>query len=196
MSVSLLVGGARSGKSSLAVARALAWQGLESGRSVTFIATGKAGDDEMHARIQRHQRERPTDWETVEAPMELASALELHNRKQPNNAVVIDCLSFWVANNLMSRFPVDALDSTLSACEAAKLEQHIVNESRLVVQTLRRSDAPSWIVTNEVGSGLVPDTPIGRLFRDVAGRVNATVSGLVDDAFLVVAGRVLRLEQP
>jgi adenosyl cobinamide kinase/adenosyl cobinamide phosphate guanylyltransferase len=166
--LTVLLGGARSGKSSLAVELARA-----SGAPVVFIATGEALDDEMAERIARHRAERPAGWTTVEEPRALASAIAA----APEDAcVVVDCLSLWVAN---------ILDSGAAEVEAAAAEAVLLAAGRR---------APTIAVTNEVGLGIVPGTPLGRAYRDVLGRVNTIWAGSADQAFLIVAGRRLRLE--
>jgi len=168
MALVLLVGGARSGKSRLAVRLA-----SESGNPVVFLATGEAGDDEMADRIAHHRAERPAAWRTVEEPTELADAIAA----VPEGAtLVVDCLSLWVANVLESR---DAADVESEAREAAALAA-----ARTTIA-----------VSNEVGLGVVPATPLGRAYRDVLGRVNAIWAEAADDAYLVVAGRVLPLAE-
>jgi adenosyl cobinamide kinase/adenosyl cobinamide phosphate guanylyltransferase len=165
MALVLLLGGARSGKSRLAVRLA-----AESGRPVVFVATGEAGDDEMADRIARHRDERPVEWTTVEEPIDLAGAIAA----APEGAtLVVDCLSLWVANVFETR------DVEREAREAAALA---------VART-------TIAVTNEVGLGVVPATPLGRAYRDVLGRVNAIWAEAADEAYLVVAGRVLRLSE-
>jgi adenosyl cobinamide kinase/adenosyl cobinamide phosphate guanylyltransferase len=159
MPLVFLLGGARSGKSSLAVRRA-----EESGREVVFIATGQARDDEMVARIARHRAERPAAWTTVEEPLELHAAIAA---APPEACVVVDCLSLWVAN---------------------LLEQD--REPNLQVP---RREAPTIAVSNEVGLGIVPATPLGRSYRDILGRVNASWADAADEALFVVAGKALRL---
>jgi adenosylcobinamide kinase / adenosylcobinamide-phosphate guanylyltransferase len=152
------VGGARSGKSQLAVERARA-----SGRPGVVVATGEAGDDEMADRIARHRAERPSDWTTVEEPLELARVL----RAAPADAtVVVDCLSLWVANGGGSD---DAIDAA------------------------RARGALTIVVSNEVGLGIVPDNALARAYRDDLGRVNAAWASAADEAYFVVAGRTLRL---
>jgi adenosylcobinamide kinase / adenosylcobinamide-phosphate guanylyltransferase len=208
MTISFLLGGARSGKSSLAVRRALDWQtkrsAMQIAGSVTFIATGIAGDAEMSARIQHHQKERPADWFTVGAPLHLAASVGETRSLQPDTALVIDCLSLWVANRLMPLFDavpnnaVDANDSDGGCPDQdalAVLEGEMLRELLVLREVLRESTSPTWIVSNEVGGGLVPMNAMGRAYRDILGRVNATVSNFADDAALVVAGRVLRLER-
>lgn len=166
MTLVLLIGGARSGKSSLAVERAVRTE-----RPVVFVATGEAGDDEMAARIELHRRERPSHWATVEEPVELANAIA----EAPGaDVVVVDCLSLWVANVLERETVEDA------AREAARLAA--------------ARPGLTIAVTNEVGLGIVPDNELARRYRDVLGRVNAIWAAAADEAYFVVAGRALRLE--
>jgi len=164
VSLTLVLGGARSGKSALAVKLASEWEG-----PVAFIATGEAGDDEMAERIRRHREERPTEWTTLEEPVELASALE---SAPPEAAVVVDCLSLWVANV----FDDDVEQRNERAVAAAKKR----------VRTI--------VVSNEVGLGVVPVSELGRRYRDVLGRVNAQWAAAADEALFVVAGKTLRLQ--
>lgn len=164
MSLTLVLGGARSGKSALAVKLASEWEG-----PVTFIATGEAGDDEMAERIRRHREDRPRDWTTLEEPVELASALE---SAPPDAAVVVDCLSLWVANV----FDDDVEARNERAVAAAKTRARTI------------------VVSNEVGLGVVPVSELGRRYRDVLGRVNAQWAAAADEALFVVAGKTLRLQ--
>jgi adenosyl cobinamide kinase/adenosyl cobinamide phosphate guanylyltransferase len=165
VSLVLLLGGARSGKSELALRLA-----ERSGREVVFVATAEARDDEMRERIERHRAERPGAWATVEEPLDLAGALA---RVRPETCAIVDCLSLWVSN-LMER-GLDAEDSAPAAAAAAR---------------------PLTIaVSNEVGLGVVPATPLGRAYRDVLGRVNRIWADAADETYLVVAGRVLRLHE-
>ena len=136
----------------------------ESGAPVVFVATGEARDDEMEERIARHRAERPAGWKTVEEPIDLRGAIE----SAPADAcVVVDCLSFWVAN---------------------LLEQGTDPDLRVP-----RRDGPTIAVSNEVGLGVVPATPLGRTYRDLLGRVNAAWAAAADEAYFVVAGKALRL---
>jgi adenosylcobinamide kinase / adenosylcobinamide-phosphate guanylyltransferase len=159
MSLVFLIGGARSGKSSLAVRLAAG-----SGVPVVFIATGEARDDEMAERIARHRAERPAGWETVEEPIELHAAID---SAPPAACVVVDCLSLWVAN---------------------LLEQGVDPDLRVPSRS-----GPTIAVSNEVGLGVVPATPLGRVYRDVLGRVNNAWAAAADEAWFVVAGKALRL---
>jgi adenosylcobinamide kinase/adenosylcobinamide-phosphate guanylyltransferase len=163
----VLLGGARSGKSALAVDLA-----RRSGAAVTVIATAEALDAEMAERIAAHRAERPAGWRTVEEPLELRAAIE---DVPPADTLVLDCLSLWVAN-VLERDSVER--------EAAAAARVAAARPGLTVA-----------VSNEVGLGVVPATPLGRAYRDVLGRVNAAWVAVADDAALVVAGRALRLER-
>jgi len=167
VSLTFLVGGARSGKSALAVAVAATWQG-----PVTVIATGEAGDEEMAERIRQHRAERPKEWTTVEEPLELEAALAA---VPAGAAVIVDCLSFWVANLL------ERGDDAETCSERA-------------IASVRTRSAPIVVVSNEVGLGVVPVSELGRRYRDVLGRVNQQWAAAADEAALVVAGRKLRLQ--
>lgn len=172
MALVVLLGGARSGKSTLAVELAAA-----TGRAVTFIATAEARDEEMCARIDLHRAERPPAWTTVEEPVELEAAIATAPAEA---AVVVDCLSLWVAN-LVERM-VDP-----GAVEA---------RARDAAGAAARRAAPTFAVTNEVGLGIVPANDLARAYRDLLGRVNATWCGAAEEAVLVVAGRFLSLAPP
>ncbi len=169
MSLTFLLGGARSGKSSLAIGLAREWRG-----PVTFIATAEAGDDEMAERIRLHRVERPAEWTTVEAQLDVRSAVETAPEEA---AILLDCLSLWVAN-LLAR-----------GDEAAEIEAE--NDALSALAAARR--ALTVVVSNEVGLGVVPPTELGRLYRDVLGRVNARWAAEAEHAAFVVAGRSLPL---
>lgn len=192
MPITVFIGGARSGKSSLAVGRARAWSnpgGISvARRGVAFVVTGVAGDTEMEERIERHRFERDPEWFTVEAPRDLLGGVKRAVSHGSDTMVVLDCLSFWVANRLMD-------DENDSGCWPF-IEERLAGELVEVTRVLALHPATSVIVTNEVGSGLVPDSPLGRQFRDTLGRMNAIVSLSADDAYLVVAGRILALDKP
>lgn len=170
MSLTLLTGGARSGKSSIAVRRA-----QRCGAPVVFVATGQARDEEMTERIRRHQQERPAGWTTVEAPLDLTAAV---SGLPPGRTVLVDCLSLWVAN-LMERGD----DEEAVTGQAAELARWGAAYPGAVI-----------VVTNEVGLGIVPMHPVSRDYRDRLGRVNALVAARADLAQLVVAGRTLTLD--
>jgi adenosyl cobinamide kinase/adenosyl cobinamide phosphate guanylyltransferase len=170
VSLTVLIGGVRSGKSRFAIVRGT------SADSVVFVATAEAGDDEMAARIDSHRSERPSEWTTVEEPVEIRAAIE---GSPAESFVIVDCLSLWVSN-LMGR---DWDDEMIWA------------EADRVAGLAARRPGPTIVVTNEVGLGIVPVTPIGRRYRDVLGRVNAAFADQAEEALFLVAGRVLPLER-
>jgi adenosyl cobinamide kinase/adenosyl cobinamide phosphate guanylyltransferase len=169
VSLVLLLGGARSGKSGLAVELARRWAG-----PVTLLATGEALDEEMAERIRLHKAQRPADWITVEEPLDLGGGL---SRVEDGAAVVIDCVSLWVANLVRRGDSDDA----------------VAARAREVVAAAAARRSLTVAVSNEVGLGVVPGTALGRRYRDLLGRVNALWAAAADEAALVVAGRPLRL---
>ena len=170
--MTFLLGGARSGKSSLAVRLA-----ASSDRAVTIIVTAEARDDEMAERIARHREARPAGWTTIEAPLGLVDAVA---SVPSEDAAVLDCLSIWVSN----------------AIEAGASEDSIVEEARDTATSLAVRAAPSIVVSNEVGLGIVPVNALARRYRDVLGRVNAVAAEAATESFFVVAGRALPLQEP
>ena len=161
--VTLVLGGARSGKSRRAQALA---EAAEAGRRV-FIATAQAFDAEMRDRIDRHRADRDGRWQTVEAPVDLAAAITLADA--PDALLLVDCLTLWTSNLLLADRP---LAPALDALCAALASVH----GRVV------------LVSNEVGWGIVPDNALARRFRDLAGIVNQRVAAAADRVELVVAG--------
>jgi adenosylcobinamide kinase/adenosylcobinamide-phosphate guanylyltransferase len=169
MTTTLVLGGARSGKS--AFAQKAAENATAAGRPV-LIATGQAFDDEMAERIARHQIDRGESWTTVEAPIELSEAV----RALPADAVaVIDCLTLWLSNLMLAERQIEVAASGLVAAVAA-------------------CPARLWLVSNEVGLGIVPETPLGRRFRDEAGRLHQRLAAVADEVYFVAAGLPLRMK--
>lgn len=164
----LVLGGARSGKSRFA--QGLAEQ--QPGRLI-YVATAAAHDGEMAERIARHQQDRCARWETVEEQLDLAGVLDRHGRE--GNVLLVDCLTLWLSNLMLAERDLGA------AAEA-------------LVTALARQEGHVILVSNEVGSGIVPETPLGRAFRDEAGRLNQTIAAKVDRVALVVAGLPLWLK--
>ncbi|MEM6909025.1 MAG: bifunctional adenosylcobinamide kinase/adenosylcobinamide-phosphate guanylyltransferase [Pseudomonadota bacterium] len=164
--VSLFLGGARSGKSHLALAFAEALPGPH-----IFLATAQAFDDEMSERIDTHRQERDDRWRTIEAPLELASAV----KQAGSSSVLIDCCTLWLSNVMLA-------------------ERDVGNEVEKLLLALKSSSARIVLVSNEVGSGIVPDNKLGRDFRDEQGRLNQKLAGIADKVELVVAGLPLRIK--
>jgi adenosyl cobinamide kinase/adenosyl cobinamide phosphate guanylyltransferase len=171
MSLLVLLGGARSGKSTLALELA-----ASAGQRVTFVATGEALDDEMAARIAEHRAERPRDWVTLEEPLELDRALDAVDA---GDTCIVDCLTLWVSNRLLRGDDAAALAEEAAACAGRAAERPGLTVA----------------VSNEVGLGIVPATALGRTYRDLLGTVNRAWVDAAEWAGFVVAGRVLGLDR-
>ena len=183
--LTLVTGGARSGKSAFAERRA------GGGRApIVYVATARIWDDEMRRRVARHRAERPADWLTIEAPTRLGEALA--GQAGPIGTVLLDDLGNLVANLLFEATgggePGPETDERLDTAVTAELE---------ALEAARRSGG--WdliVVTNEVGLGIVPATSIGRVFRDALGRANQHLATLADAVYLLVAGQPIRIKPP
>jgi adenosylcobinamide kinase / adenosylcobinamide-phosphate guanylyltransferase len=172
MALTVLLGGARSGKSALAVRLAAGWDG-----PVTVVVTAEARDAEMAERIRRHRAERPGGWRTVEAPRELEAALA----GAPAAAfVLLDCLTLWVANLM----------------EQGLRDEQVMGLARSAAAVAAARTAPTVAVSNEVGAGIVPADAGSRRYRDLLGQVNAAWAAAADRALLLVAGRAVPLLDP
>ncbi len=161
--LTLVLGGARSGKSRFAEGLVAA-----TGLPKTYIATAQAFDHEMAAKIARHRSDRGAGWVTIEAPLELEAAL---CDVPAGGVVMVDCLTLWLSNQMLAGLGSEGLLSALKGCRS-----------------------PVVCVSNEVGMGLVPDTPLGREFRDAQGRLNQEVAALADLVVFVAAGLPLVLK--
>ncbi len=169
--VTLVLGGARSGKSRLAQELASA------SRRVIFIATARRSDREMRAKIARHRRERPRSWKTIEAPRSLDRVLR--ERCRGADLLIIDCLTFYVAN-LMGR----------KRAERTPVRNHIES----LCEAVRKTQASVIVVSNEVGSGVVPSFRSGREYRDLLGEFNQQIAQVADRVILMVAGLPLTIK--
>lgn len=179
----LVTGGARSGKSSFA--EGLARQGRQ---PVVYLATAEAGDEEMRARIAEHRRRRPADWRTVEAPREVGRALAALGNAP--GTVLLDDLGLLVTNRLLDLCGED--EPTVATANALDLALAAEIDAVRAAQ-----EAGTWdlvVVTNEVGWGIVPATPLGRVFRDALGRANQVLAAAADEVYLLVAGIPLRVK--
>ncbi|MDD5350890.1 MAG: bifunctional adenosylcobinamide kinase/adenosylcobinamide-phosphate guanylyltransferase [Chthoniobacteraceae bacterium] len=173
----LVTGGSRSGKSAFAQTMAEALPGPRA-----FVATCPVIDPEMGDRIRRHQEARAgRDWRTVEEPLDLAAAFR---RARGEPVVLVDCLTLWINNVLYEAEQRSALVS----------EADIAERCGPVIRAARAHGGTILFVTNEVGLGLVPETPLGRRFRDLAGRANQILGAACDEVFLVVCGQPLRIK--
>ncbi|WFE75070.1 bifunctional adenosylcobinamide kinase/adenosylcobinamide-phosphate guanylyltransferase [Roseinatronobacter sp. S2] len=167
--LTLILGGARSGKSALAEREITAlpppWH---------YIATAQAFDDEMRARISQHRHRRAAGWQTHEDPFDLAARLT----NLPDGApVLVDCLTLWLTNHLLADHDIPARIATLETALAAR-------------------KGPVWLVSNEVGLGIVPENTLARRFRDEAGVLNQRIATLASRVIFVAAGLPLQLKGP
>ena len=184
MSIHLILGGARSGKS--AYAEKLA---IESGLPVTYIATAQVYDDEFKARVQHHKDRRPSDWQLIEVPHLLGAALQANihadsgaPKISPNkHCVIVDCLTLWLAQCICPEcVPPEGVDWQL--------------EREKFLQRLPTLNADIILVSNEVGMGIVPLGEINRQFQDEQGRLNQAVAAIADKVIFVAAGLPLTLK--
>lgn len=166
----LVGGGARSGKSAFALERARAL-----GRRRVFLATAEAGDAEMRERIAKHAKARGRVFRTLEVPIRVVEALR--NLKNAD-VVLLDCLTFWISNMLM----------------AGLREAAVERECDRLAAFLRKAACHVVVVTNEVGLGLVPETPLGRVFRDVCGRAHRRLARIADEVYFGALGMMIRLK--
>ncbi|MER8409765.1 bifunctional adenosylcobinamide kinase/adenosylcobinamide-phosphate guanylyltransferase [Mesorhizobium sp. M1342] len=165
--LTFLIGGARSGKSAHAEILATALP-----PPWTYIATAQAWDDEMRERIALHRSQRGEGWTTIDAPLDLAGALAALPDNQP---VLVDCLTLWLTNHMLA-------------------EHDFELECRRLAEVLSRPRGPWFVVSNEVGQGIVPDNALARRFRDAAGRLNQQVAAIADTVLLMVAGLPLKVK--
>ena len=165
-SITVLLGGARSGKSSLAVEL-----GRRAAGAVTMIVTAEPFDDDLAARIARHRLERPA-WPVIEAPLDLAAAV---GSAPPDDLLIVDCLTVWAGNCLHHGVAIDA-EGLLAALGARP--------------------GPAVLVSNEVGMGIVPESDLAREYRDRLGRLNQAVAAAAQRTLLLVAGRAVELNDP
>jgi len=163
----LVLGGVRSGKSSFAQQLAKSKCG-----NVLFMATARVGDHEMTDRIARHKASRPKDWRTIEEPLELASVLE--EEASSVDTVIVDCLTVWLSNLLLR--------------EGGVSEAEVVEQIDRLLDSYKSGTASYLLVSGEVGMGVVPPYPIGRVFRDIQGRANQRLSRNADKVFMMMAG--------
>jgi len=183
----LVLGGARSGKSSFAEQLA-----LRSGRWVAFIATATVGDEEMAERIERHRTARPTEWHTIEEPLDLAKAVR--QAAEVADVLLLDCLTLWLTNWLMAQ---GALDAELEPALWTRYDEAVTNEVEQLLDAFRTLDASKRlvVVSNEVGLGIVPANALSRAYRDMLGRVNQRVASAAAHVYLMMAGLAVDIKR-
>lgn len=175
--LTLILGGVRSGKSRFGqeLAHRLG------GDRVLFVATAESRDDEMARRIDKHQQARPKAWRTLEQPLRIGRAIDTYDSPQP--VVLLDCLTLLVSNVLFE------IESDLSSPEGtAAIENRMLKEIDELIHVVESREQHLIIVSGEVGMGLVPETPLGRLFRDLLGWANQRIAARATSTYLLIAG--------
>ena len=177
----LVTGGARSGKSQFVLAQA-----TKINKSTLFVATAEAGDEEMRTRIEAHKKNRPTNWRTLEARINLSDGIA----KNIGDAqvVIIDCITLLTNNIFMDNI------SHPGKFDASKVEKYINTEINGLLAFAKQSKARFFIVTNEIGMGIVPEHPMSRLYRDLLGKANQHLAQKADEVYLLIAGIPIKVK--
>ncbi|MEW5828007.1 MAG: bifunctional adenosylcobinamide kinase/adenosylcobinamide-phosphate guanylyltransferase [Chloroflexota bacterium] len=186
----LFLGGARSGKSSFAEARAREI----GGDSVLYVATSEALDEEMKARVAKHRAARSPAWVTLEAPRNPAQALR--RERSGEQVILVDCITFLVNNHLIAAAGPegDPFDAPSADPFDGKIEAGVVAEVEALADYAGTHDVTMLVVSNEVGMGLVPAYELGRAYRDILGRANQILARRADEVFLLVAGIPMKVK--
>ncbi len=170
--ITFVIGGCRSGKSHFALSQANAVCGSRN----VFIATSVPADDEMEKRVQTHQKERGSDWITCEEPVNIHQAIDQHSAR--SEVLLVDCLTLWVSNLML----------------AGEKTRQIEHRMLQLEKSLFNSRCPVFLVSNEVGMGIVPENMLARQFRDMAGMVNQRVAAVADRVVMTVAGIAVQIK--
>lgn len=166
--ITFIIGGARSGKSSFAVSEALKLKGRKA-----YIASADALDGEMKERIKKHKKDRGDGWDTYEEPIRISEVLKKIEGQY--SVILLDCLTLWLSNLMMNG-------------------KSIEKEIKLLCSTLHAAPCTLFVVSNEVGMGIVPENEMARRFRDMAGMLNQRVAEIADEVYLVVAGIPVKIK--
>ena len=169
--ITFILGGARSGKSQFALNLA-----KKTSKAVIFIATAIASDKEMRERIKLHRKNRPSYWKTIEEPKKLSSLIRGSPKK--TELIIIDCMTIFISNLLLE----------------GKSDHYVEGEISSILKTLGKSGFNSLIVSNEVGMGIVPDNPLARRFRDLAGKINQSIAKASNEVYFIVSGLALKIK--
>jgi adenosylcobinamide kinase/adenosylcobinamide-phosphate guanylyltransferase len=180
----LVTGGARSGKSRYAEQLA-----ADLGANIAYIATAKALDPEMEDRIAQHRRQRPAAWRTFEAPVSPSAIIAAEGGQYAG--ILLDCLTVMITNRMLAHV-IDWDNPAIAQLHA--VESDVMAEIEAIIDATAGSDATVMAVTNEVGYGIVPLSPLARFFRDCAGRVNQRMAAAASEVFLVVSGIPMRIK--
>jgi adenosylcobinamide kinase / adenosylcobinamide-phosphate guanylyltransferase len=183
--LTLITGGARSGKSQFAELLA-----AHPGLPVVYIATAQVYDDEMALRVKNHREQRPAAWSLVEEPIEISSILERYRREKI--VLLVDCVTLWLTNLLLAEYHQQFNEDPRVHEEN---EQKILDQVHYVAQLAQEITPTVIMVTNEVGQGIVPDNPLSRAYRDLAGRANQILGRTASKVYSVVAGYPIEIKE-
>ncbi len=172
--ITLVLGGARSGKSNFAEKIA----NYRGGQDVIYLATAEPGDQEMAARIEKHIKARPAEWETIEETLKVSRVLA---DITSNRVVLLDCITVLVSNLLLQGGVNQEMDDD-------SREAEVMKEIKAIIKVANKKKLELIMVSNEVGMGLVPGNKLGRLYRDIAGRVNKYLAANADEVYITFAG--------
>ena len=180
----LVTGGARSGKSTYAEGLARSING-----NILYLATSIPFDDEMKLRVEKHKAQRPAAWVTLEAYKDLD--IHLKSELMNKSAVLLDCITVMVTNLFLEKCKdIDHISNE----NAMEIENFVKNEIEKLITEAKNAAIPFILVTNEVGMGVVPEYPSGRVFRDVAGRANQMLAGVADEVYLCICGIPVKIK--
>jgi adenosylcobinamide kinase/adenosylcobinamide-phosphate guanylyltransferase len=179
MNITFVIGGAKSGKSSFVLKEASGIAGRKA-----FIATAEALDEEMKRRIEKHRVERGNEWDTFEEPVQLVSVLR--DVVCSYKTVVIDCLTIWLSNIIARR--------ELAEPDGKTVEESMDELEQYLREIKKGEGSDLYLVSNEVGMGIVPENKLARQFRDLAGTLNQKIAGLADEVYMVTAGIPVRIK--
>lgn len=188
--LTLILGGARSGKSTFAEKCAME----VGGEKVLYVATSETKDEEMEKRVIKHRAERSSAWETIEAPRNVAQAIR--RARSEARVILLDCMTFLVANHLMDAAAPedDPFDDPSADPFDAEIEANVVAEVEALVDYVQEADVELLVVSNEVGLGVVPPYELGRAYRDILGRANQILARHAHEVQLLVAGIPMQIK--
>ncbi len=182
--ITFIIGGARSGKSSFALDEVSKLEGQRA-----YIATGEALDDEMQDRIRKHKDDRGPEWNTYEEPVEIAKILS--DIKDKYSAIVIDCLTLWLSNVMIKTKTIEeSIQELIDELNSFKNPSRVTNH----LPADRHGASRLFIVSNELGMGIVPENAMAREFRDLTGFLNQKIAAIADEVYLVTAGIPLKIK--
>lgn len=183
--ITLITGGARSGKSTFAEDTI-----KKINKNTAYLATAIAFDEGMKNRIDKHIAQRPSEWKTYEKAIKVYEIIDEINEK--HDVLLLDCITVLMSNTL---FEHDVNWDTVSMDEVDEIEKSVQADMQLMIDKMRATDLDIYLVTNEVGSGIVPENRLARLFRDIAGRVNQLLARQADEVYMVVSGIPVKIKE-